>query len=264
MAKDVLTDLDFNSVSKIVNLPTPTSAGDAVNKAYVDSAVEGLAWKDNVRVRTSSNTNLSSPGATLDGVTMVEGDRVLVSGQTNLEENGIYVWNGAALPMSRTSDASTFEELEQAVVTVTEGTSAGTSFRQEEVGGVLDTDSIVWGLFGATVPPANEATQGIAEEASQAEVDAETLGGPYFVSPEKLGAWDGKVGRYAVDIGDGTETQYTVTHNLNSRDVAVTIYRVASPYDEVLADVEHTTVNSLTVRFASAPTTNQFRVVVKR
>ena len=115
MARKVFTDLDFNSVSKVINLATPSAAGDATSKSYVDSLVEGLAWKDSCRVATQANLNLSSPGATIDGITMASLDRVLVRSQTTTSENGIYVWNGAAVAMTRALDANTFAELEQAV-----------------------------------------------------------------------------------------------------------------------------------------------------
>jgi hypothetical protein len=68
MARKIFTDFDFQSVSKVVNLPTPSATGDAVPKSYVDSLVEGLAWKDSCRVATQANLNLASPGATIDGV----------------------------------------------------------------------------------------------------------------------------------------------------------------------------------------------------
>jgi hypothetical protein len=111
MARKFFTDLDLQSVSKVINVPTPSAAGDAVPKSYVDSAVEGLAWKDSARVSTQGNINLASPGATIDGITMASQDRVLVRSQTAPAENGIYVWNGAATTMTRSLDASTFAEL---------------------------------------------------------------------------------------------------------------------------------------------------------
>jgi len=68
--------------------------------------------------------------------------------------------------------------------------------------------------------------------------------------------------KYVATIGDGTNTTYTITHNMNTRDVTVTIRETNSPYGVVLADVECTTTNSITVRFATAPSTNQYTVVI--
>lgn len=57
-------------------------------------------------------------------------------------------------------------------------------------------------------------------------------------------------------------TSYTITHNLNTQDVVVQIYEVASPYQQVFTDVEHTGANVVTIKFASAPTAGEYRVVV--
>jgi hypothetical protein len=186
MARKFFTDLDLQSVSKVINVPTPSAAGDAVPKSYVDSAVEGLAWKDSARVSTQGNINLASPGAAIDGITMTSQDRVLVRSQTAPAENGIYIWNGAATAMTRSLDASTFAELEQAVISVEEGSDADSSFRQTEVNGTIDSSSVVWGAFGTSAPSASESTAGIAELATQAEVDAGT-DDTRIVTPLKAG-----------------------------------------------------------------------------
>jgi hypothetical protein len=57
-------------------------------------------------------------------------------------------------------------------------------------------------------------------------------------------------------------TSYTVTHNLGTKDTVVSIYEVASPFAEVLADVEHTSDSDITIKFAVAPTAGEYRVVV--
>jgi hypothetical protein len=260
MSKKIFTDFDFQSVSKVVNLPTPSSAGDATPKSYVDSLVEGLAWKDGCRVATQANLNLASPGATIDGITMASSDRVLVRSQSTASQNGIYVWNGSAVAMTRALDASTFPELEQAVTTVEEGTSAATSYRQDQINGTIDSSSISWVTFGTAAPAASETTAGIAEIATQAEVNTGT-DDQRFVTPQKLASWSGRIRKFSVSIGDGTNTSYTVTHNLDSLDVAVTVFQNSNG-EEVITDVTHATVNTLTVVFASAPASNAYRVVV--
>lgn len=260
MAKKIFTDFDFQSVSKVINLPAPSASGDGVPKSYVDSLVEGLAWKDSVRVSTQANLNLSSPGATIDGITMASQDRVLVRSQTTASQNGIYIWNGAAVAMTRSLDATTFAELEQAVTTVEEGTSAATTWRQDQINGTIGSSTISWVAFGTSAPSASESTAGIAELATQAETDAGT-DDARIITPLKLATWSGRIKKFSVSIGDGSATSYTVTHNLASRDVHVTIYN-ASNYEEVITDVAHTTTNTLTVIFATAPSSDAYRVVV--
>jgi hypothetical protein len=260
MPKKIFTDFDFQSVSKVVNLPSPSSAGDAAPKSYVDSLVEGLAWKDGCRVATQANLNLASPGATIDGITMAVSDRVLVRAQTTASQNGIYVWNGAAVAMTRALDASTFAELEQAVVTIEEGTSAGSTYRQDQVNGTIDSSTVSWVSFGVSAPAATETTSGIAEIATQTEVNTGT-DDQRFITPLKLANWSGRIKKYAASIGDGTNTSYTVTHNLATLDVHVTVFN-NSTGEEVITDVTHATTNSLTIVFATAPTASAYRVVV--
>lgn len=261
MSVKQLQDLDLGSIARILNLLTPVASGEPATKGYVDTLVEGLAWKDNCRVRTASNINLSSPGASLDGIAMSSGDRVCIAAQTTQSQNGIYVWNGAATPMTRALDASTSDELENAVTTIDEGTSAGSTFRQQTVNFVLDTGNVVWASFGTSAPSASETTAGIAEIATQAETDTGT-DDLRIVTPlkAKTASWLSK--HYKANYGDGAATQYTITHNLNTRDVHVSVVRVAAPYDTVIVDVERDTVNSVVLRHAAAPSSNQFRVLV--
>jgi hypothetical protein len=261
MSVKVLQDLDLGTVAKITGLAAPVSANDAVRLADLNSAVEGLAWKDSCRVATQSNLNLSSPGATIDGITMSAGDRVLVRAQTAQAENGIYLWNGAAVAMSRALDCDTAAELEQAVVTVEEGTSAGATYRQTSVNFTLGSGSVAWTTFGTAAGSASETSAGIAELATQAETDAGT-DDARIVTPLKLKTWSNAKRLYAAAIGDGAATQYTVTHNLGTRDAHVAVYRNSAPYDTVLVDVERDTTNSVVVRFAAAPASNAYRVVV--
>ncbi len=72
----------------------------------------------------------------------------------------------------------------------------------------------------------------------------------------------GAVGKYVSNVGNNSATDITITHNLDSRDVIVQVYEAGSPYAVVLPDVEMTTTNTVTLRFATAPTTDQYRVVV--
>lgn len=262
MARAQLVDLDFQGTQKATGLSAPTAPSDAATKGYVDSAVEGLAWKDSVRVSAPANVNLASPGATIDGVAMVVNDRFLAPNQTTTQQNGIYVFNGAAIPASRAADASTGPELEQAVVTVEEGSSAASTFRQTQINFVIDTGSPVFVPFGMAAPAASETTQGVAELATQAEVDAGT-DAVRIVTPATLKNSKLFSKPVTFNVGDASATTYVLTHNLNTRDVTVQVFRNGGNYDEVTIDVERTTVNAVTLRFGVAPGLNAFRAIVQ-
>jgi len=261
MGKSVLSDLDFGNSARVTNLPEPANAQDAATKNYVDSAVEGIAWKDSVRVHAQANVNLAAPGAAIDGVNMAVNDRFCAPAQTATEENGIYIWNGAAVPATRAGDASTAEELEQAVFTVEEGTSAGATFRQTAVNFILDTDPVAFTSFGTAAGAASEGSAGTAELATQAEVDTGT-DDARIVTPLKLANWAGRKRKATATIGDGAATSFNLDHNFSSRDVSVEVYKNSGNYDSVLVDVTRPSVNRVTLTFAAAPALNSYNVVV--
>lgn len=72
----------------------------------------------------------------------------------------------------------------------------------------------------------------------------------------------GSAAKFAANVGDGVANDYVITHNLNMTDVEVEVFRVAAPFDRIFPDVEHTSVNTITLRFVPVPALNQFRVVV--
>jgi hypothetical protein len=261
MSRLVLSDQDFNSSSRILNLPDPTLAQHPATKAYVDSAIEGTAWKDSVRVATQANLNLAAPGATIDGVTMAANDRVLVKANTAPAENGIYVWNGAATPMTRAADASTAAELEQAITTVEEGTSASASYRQTSINFTLDSGAVAWTSFGTAAGAASDSTAGIVASATQAEVDAGTIHNK-FVAPDTLATYAGRKLKATGTVGDAAATQFTITHNFNTRNVQVEVFRNSGNFDTVICDVERTSVNAVRLTFATAPALNAFAYVI--
>ena len=261
MSKQVLSDFDFNNAARIVNLPDPTLAQHPATKAYVDSAVEGLAWKDSVRVASTANLTITGPGATIDGVTMSANDRVLLKDQTTASQNGLYIWNGAAVSMTRAADANTFAELEQAVVTVEEGTSAGASFRQTAVNGTIDSTSVTWASFGTSAAAATETTAGVLEIATQSETDTGT-DDLRAITALKLNNWSGRKRKATATFGDGSATSFNIDHNFNTRDVQVEVYRNSGNYDSVLCDVTRPSVNRVTLTFAAAPAASAFNVVV--
>ena len=110
---------------------------------------------------------------------------------------------------------------------------------------------------------ATETSLGLAEIATQTETDTGT-NDPTIVTPLKLKTLlDNRTGGYAANIGDGTATSFALTHGLGTRDVVVVIYDNAT-YEEVITDVAVTSTTVATISFAVAPTSNAYRVVIKK
>ena len=108
---------------------------------------DGAAWlRLSVRVAAQSNLTLAAPGASIDGIAMAAGDRVLVKSQASTAENGIYVWNGAAVPMTRAADAGTPALLAGALTQVLEGSDVARAFRQTTLAaaGTIDASPVQW------------------------------------------------------------------------------------------------------------------------
>ena len=129
--------VDVNT-SRIVNVTDPTQAQDAATKAYVDAVKVGLDFKDSVRVATTGNITIASDlnvGDTIDGVTLADGDRVLVKDQSTASQNGIYT---AGSSPARATDADADAEVTAGLfVFVEEGTA------NSDNGYVLSTDGTI-------------------------------------------------------------------------------------------------------------------------
>lgn len=121
--------------SRITGVATPVNDTDAANKLYVDNAINGLDYKESVHLLASTNVTLSGTSGTLviDGhnaLTSAEtGYRILLTGQTSSDQNGIYVYsdNGSTYTLARAADADAYTELQGTSVFVVEGTTYGTT-----------------------------------------------------------------------------------------------------------------------------------------
>ena len=133
---------------RITNLGTPTADTDAATKLYVDQVAQGLDAKQSVRAATTANITLSAT-QTIDGISVVAGERVLVKNQTTPSQNGIYVV--AAGAWTRATDMDAWAEVPSAFTFVEQGsTQADTSWVcSSDQGGTLGTTAITWVQFGS-------------------------------------------------------------------------------------------------------------------
>lgn len=276
-------DVSF-ATYKITNLGAPSASTDAATKGYVDSVAEGLHIHASVVAATTANltanydNGTSGVGATLtnsgaqaalviDGVTLSVSDRVLVKNQTSGLQNGIYtVTNTGSISsnwvLTRATDFDTSAEIQGGDFTfVTGGTTYdNTGWVQTATSVTVGTTAIVWQQFsGAGTYTASNGVQLVGSNFSGVVVASGGLsvGASGFELDTTIA-----VRKYAANVGDGTNTSYTISHNLGTRDVIVSIYDNSSPYAEVICDVQHTSTTAITLLFSVAPTSNQYRVVV--
>jgi hypothetical protein len=260
---DLGANLDASNY-KITGLAEPTDPQDAATKFYVDSAVSGLDWKTAVNLLASSNVAITGIAGTLviDGHSALDAAdsgvyRLLLKGQTDSSENGIYTYTEAAgsYALVRATDADEVSELTSAALFVMEGTTYGkTSWVQSNhyattfsaqiwtqfsgagaytAGDGLTQDGIIFNIVGGN---------GITVNSDNIQVDATVV-----------------ARKYTALIGDGVLNSIPVTHNLGNQWVNVQIFEGTSLVE---ADVVLNTSNQCTISFAKIPTQDQFRVVI--
>jgi hypothetical protein len=246
---------------------------------------------------TLTNAGTQAAFAT-DGTTPPINSRILVRLQTTQSQNGIYtlttVGDGSTnWVLTRATDFDTATEIAGGDFTfVDNGTTlANTGWVNVDEVTTVGTDPIVFQQFsGAGTYTASNGVvlngtvfsfdprtgYGLQTGASGAEIKLATTSGLNLSSDLAVGAGNGisvltntvaidstvVVSKYAANVGDGSATSYTITHNLGTRDVIVSVYEGSGSYAEVICDVNHATTNTITLLFSVAPTLNQYRVVV--
>ena len=268
----------------------PLIASDGANKAYVDAMASGIDVKAACQAASTANITITAPGATLDGVTVANGDRVLLKDQTDPIENGIWVFNGAAAAMTRATDADEDSEVKRGLYTfITDGSANASSgwmlntpnpitvgttplnFVQFSGGGSNYTGTAnritITGtqidIASTYVGQASLTTLGTITTGVWNGTPVPVLyGGTGATTPAQARINLGTIGKYTSTFGDGAATSYVVTHNLNSTQVGVELYEVATG-QTVYADVRRTSVNAVTIDgFVTAPATGALGIVV--
>jgi hypothetical protein len=181
-------------------------------------------------VKSTGGTNALTTSTTVDLATEVSGTLSVANGgtgNTNLTSGGVLIGNGTS------------------GVQVTLAGTANQVLRVPTGGGnptfgAIDISSA--SAVTGTLAIANGGTGGATAAAAKTSLGFTT--------------------KYSASIGDGSATTITITHSMGTKDVTVEVYENASPYEKVYPDIAHGTVDTVDLTFASAPTNNQYRVVV--
>lgn len=251
-AADAVSATDLTTLQQVQNL--------------ISASVNGNDWKASVRVALDTNVNTASPGATLDGATMAAGDRVLLTGQTTASQNGIWVWNGAAVAMTRATDVDASAEVTSGMtVPITEGS------HDNQIAILTTNDPITLGttsltftylsvgttyvqgtgitITGNTISLTSPVTVGLGGTGSGTAAGARAnLNTPQRGFASTLGA---------LTAGSGVD----VVHNLGTLDVIVQVVRVSDGATVRIGNVRKDT-NTVTITADVAVSASALRVVV--
>jgi hypothetical protein len=282
---------------RILAVADPQAETDAINLQAARRLVQGVtSRKEAVRVASTTNVTVASPGAAIDGVTLANGDRVLLKNQSTPSQNGIYDFNGSASAMTRSADADSDVELKPgSQVFISEGTVNGDSSWQLTTNGpiVVGTTAQTWAQTGGS-GTSYTAGNGLTLAGSAFSVTADPSGG-LSVGASGVGIATGLAGngltltsgvlaigqgtgisvtgdaiaidtstvvrKFATSVGNGALTSIPVVHNLGTRDITYDVYD-STTYEFVEVDGTATDLNTLTLVFGAAPASNAYRVVV--
>lgn len=141
------------------------STDDAwVTLRQLNNATLGLSWKEPVRLASTGNVDIATEleaGDLIDGVGLVEGDRVLLKNQVSAIENGIYVAVAAAAGAApRSADMATGSDATNAAMFVSEGAT------QDDQAYVETADPAVVGTDALTFLQFASVTAGVTSLAS--------------------------------------------------------------------------------------------------
>jgi hypothetical protein len=164
------TSLTLGGLTSVTVTQDPTSALQLATKQYVDAVAEGLHVHASCAAATTGtlasitggtvtyNNGTAGVGATLtlsvalttlDGYTLLNGDRVLVKNEATQANNGIYTWATGGTVLTRATDFDTAAEMASGDFTfVTNGTLyANTGWVQTNPVTIVGTSPVTWVQF---------------------------------------------------------------------------------------------------------------------
>lgn len=268
---------------KITNLLPGTVGTDAVNLNQLNALVTGLETTPPARAASTANVNIANPGtSTFDTIVLANGDLLLLRAQAAPAENGLYIFNGSGVALTRHPSMDVWAEVPGKLIIVQQGATYDNTIHLStaDPGGTLGVTAVTITMLPLTALVAGAgmlatgntfdivAAAGSGIVVNGDNIDIDPVGG----LPVNRGGFGGVTAaaaktnlgfmtRFALTIGDNAALTFNVDHNLNTLDVHVSVRRVSDGV-EVETDVTMSTVNRVIIGFAVAPTLNQYRVIV--
>ena len=167
------TSLTLGGLTSVTVTQDPVSALQLATKQYVDAVAEGLhvhaacssattgtlasitggtVTYNNGTAGVGATLTLSVALTTLDGYTLLNGDRVLVKNEATQANNGIYTWATGGTVLTRATDFDTAVEMASGDFTfITNGTLyANTGWVQTDPVTVVGTSPVTWVQFSGS------------------------------------------------------------------------------------------------------------------
>ena len=164
------SSLTLGGLTTVTVTQDPVAALDLATKQYVDAVAEGLhvhaacaaattgtlasitsgtVTYNNGTAGVGATLTLSVALTTLDGYTLLNGDRVLVKNEATQANNGIYTWATGGTVLTRATDFDTAAEMASGDFTfITNGTLyANTGWVQTDPVTTVGTSPVVWVQF---------------------------------------------------------------------------------------------------------------------
>lgn len=234
------------------------AASTAAVVSYVQGLLNGIRWHEAVRAASTANVTVASAlinGSTVDGVTLVTGDRVLLKNQTAPAENGVYIVAASGAASRATTEDSSSELLNSAYL-VREGTTNG------DTGWVISNDTtITVGTTAVTVvqfgssttPDASTSTKGKIQIATQAETEAKSDSLKAVVPSDLVNFPKKYSGTFSASTGF---TVSAATHALGAtKNIAVQLFEdTGTDNYEIEADVNVQDTGDVVIAFSQAMT----------
>jgi hypothetical protein len=227
---------------------TPTAATDLVNKQYVDYFAAGLSWKQPVNAASTANITSLSGLQTIDTVSLVAGNTVLVKNQSTASQNGIYLVSSGA--WTRSVGADTWDEYVGAIVFVISGSQADSAwYSSAQPGGTLGTTAINW--YNFSVASTYTAGTGLTLTATQFSITNTGVTAAAYGSATQVGTFTVNAQGQLTLAGNTTVTP--AVGSITGLGIGVATW-LATPSSANLAAAVSDETGSGALVFATSPT----------